>query len=165
MVDLFTHVLLAYALGTALSVRYVWVTPRLVTVAMMGALIPDLSRGSLLVPDETVTATFGVPFDWFGFHTVGGALVANLVGVILVRPTQRRRVLLLLLLGGGSHLFLDALLLKPSGYAAPIPWPLANQGPPTPRLYHSTDCWPAVVAAVSAAVTWYGRYRVQPAEE
>lgn len=162
MADLLTHVLVAYALATALSIRYEWVTPHLVTVAMMGAIIPDLSRLSLLVAEETVTAALGVPFDWFGFHTLGGIVAASLVGVVLVGEEYRQRVALLLLLGAVSHLLLDALLVKPSGVSAPLWWPLAAQGTPTPGLYLSSDRWLALAAGGCAALTWVVRYRVVP---
>jgi membrane-bound metal-dependent hydrolase YbcI (DUF457 family) len=162
MADLLTHALVAYALATALSIRYERLTLPVVTVAMMGALIPDLSRLSLVLADETVTALLGVPFDWFGFHTVGGVVAASLVGVVLAPEKYRSRVALLLLLGAGSHLFLDALLVKPSGIAAPLLWPLAEQGPPTPGLYLSTDRWPVLVAGGCAAVVWFVRYRAFP---
>jgi hypothetical protein len=165
MVDLLTHVLVAYALATALSIRYAWVRPQLVTVAMMGAIIPDLSRFSLLVAEETVTALFGIPFNWFGFHTLGGVVAASLVGVVLATEKYRSRVALLLLLGAGSHLVLDALLVKPSGIAAPLWWPLAAQGTPTPGLYLSTDRWPVLVAAGCAALVWVVRYRILSADE
>jgi membrane-bound metal-dependent hydrolase YbcI (DUF457 family) len=160
MVDLLTHALVAYALATALSIRYEWVRPHMVTVAMIGAVIPDLSRLSLLVAEETVKALFGIPFSWFGFHTLGGIVAASLVGVVLASEEYRLRVALLLLLGAGSHLVLDALLVKPSGIAAPLWWPLAAQGTPTPGLYLSTDRWPALVAGMCAASVWVLRYRI-----
>lgn len=159
MADLLTHVLVAYTLATALSLRYEWLTPPFVTVAMMGAVIPDLSRLSLLVAEETVTAVVGVPFEWFGFHTLGGVVAASLVGVVLAGEEYRRRVGLLLLLGAGSHLVLDALLVKPAGVAAPLWWPLAAQGTPTPGLYLSVDRWPALVAGGCAVTAWALRYR------
>ncbi|QLD87070.1 metal-dependent hydrolase [Natronomonas halophila] len=160
MVDLLTHVLVAYALATSLSIRYAWVSPPLVTVAMMGAVIPDLSRLSLLVAEETVTSLFGIPFAWFGFHTLGGVVVASLVGVVLASKEYRPRVALLLPLGAGTHLVLDALLVKPSGVAAPLWWPLAAHGTPTPGLYLSTDRWPVLVAGGCAASVWGVRYRI-----
>lgn len=89
MADFLIHVLCVYVLTTASSLRYEWITPPLITIAMMGAMIPDLSRASFLVPDGAVAALPGVPFAWFGFHTIGGITVAILIGVVLMEPNLR----------------------------------------------------------------------------
>ncbi|PSP76993.1 metal-dependent hydrolase [Halobacteriales archaeon QS_1_68_20] len=152
MPDLLAHVLLAYAVAQALSWRYRWLSPAYVTVVMAGAMIPDLSKAAMVLPGTRVEALLGVPFDWFALHTSGGVLLSILVGVALVAPTERRRVFLLLALGAATHLFADALLLKPSGRSYPVFWPLTRYHPPTPGLYLSTEPRPAVVAAVAALV-------------
>ena len=161
MADLLTHVLVAYILATLCSFRYDWITPRMVTIAMMGALIPDMSRLSLLIDGERVSELLGIPFTWFGFHTVGGAFLAIFVGVVLARHEYRKRVFLLLTLGVVSHLLLDAFLYKPSGVTAPMFWPFLTNGQPIPGLYLSTDRWPAIVSVIGAAGTWYVRYRLR----
>lgn len=117
MPDLLTHVLAAYVLATALSVRYEWLTPRYTTIAMGGALVPDLSRMDLLVPAEFIEGTVAVPFSWGAFHTLGGVLVTVTIGALCTTSEHRRRVGGLLLLGACLHLLLDAFLLKSSGYS------------------------------------------------
>jgi len=160
MPDLLAHALLAYSLCTLLSRRYQWLTPRFVTVGMAGAFIPDLTKIRLLVPASRVRELLGVPFDWTGLHTGGAAVVAVLVGSMVVPPAQRRRVTALLGLGAASHLLADALLLTPTGRSYAVLWPLTQYHPPTPGLYLSTSPVPTVVAAVVAAGVWYTiRYR------
>lgn len=158
MPDLLTHVLVGYVLATLLSLRSDWVTPPLVTITMLGAMVPDLAKIHLVVPGSQVEALVGLPFDWFAIHKLGGALVAITIGALLTSSDHRRRVFLLLAFGAGSHLFLDALLLTPSGYSYAIFWPLSTYNPPTPNLYLSSDRWPALVSGVAAIIVWYLRY-------
>ena len=103
MPDLLSHALIAFVLGTLLSWRLDWLDPRYVTLVMAGAFVPDLAKIVLLVPSERVAATLDVPFDWMGLHTAGGAVLAILVGVVLVPHRLRRRVAALLALGAASH--------------------------------------------------------------
>ena len=154
MPDLLAHALIAYAVGTLLSWRYDWLSPTYVTVVMAGAFIPDLAKADLAVEAETVAALLGVPFDWFALHTAGGVLLSIGIGVTVVAGEERRRVAVLLTLGALTHLLADALLLKPSGYAYPILWPLTRFHPPSPGLYLSTEPWPMVVAGIVAGLVW-----------
>jgi hypothetical protein len=159
MPDLLTHVLVGYILATALSVRYDWLTPEFVTVVMLGALVPDLSKIAIVVPGPRVEALIGIPFEWFAIHMLGGTLVAISIGALLTTTEHRRRVFMLLALGAASHLLLDALLLKASGHSFAIFWPLTTYQPPTPGLYASFDRWPAVVALLLAGSVWLLRSR------
>jgi pimeloyl-ACP methyl ester carboxylesterase len=162
MPDLLAHALLAYSLGTLLSLRYAWLTPQYVTVVMAGAFVPDLTKIRLLVPSGQVQELLGIPFDWAALHTGGAAMVAVLVGSMVVPPAQRRRVTALLTLGAASHLTADALLLTSTGRSYAVFWPLTQYHPPTPGLYLSTSPIPTVLAAALAAVVWYAvRYRAQ----
>lgn len=154
MPDLLSHALIAYTLCTLLAARYRWLTPRYVTVGMAGAFVPDIAKVDLVLPGAVVRNALGVPFSWFGVHTLGGAAVAALVGVVLAAGEQRRRVAALLALGAGSHLAADALLLKASGHSYPVLWPLTVYHPPTPGLYHSTDVWPAFATGAAALAAW-----------
>ena len=158
MPDLLTHALVAYTLAVGLSVRYQWLTPPYVTVAMMGAFIPDLTKIRLLVPSWQLEAWLGLPFDWGALHTVGGTLVSVLIGVAVVRHTDRRRVFGLLAVGASSHLVLDSLLAFPAGRMKFVLWPLTTYRPVFDGLFLSTDRWPVVVAAGLAASAWYLRY-------
>lgn len=160
MPDLLSHALIAFVLGTLLSWRLAWLGPRYVTVVMAGAFIPDLAKIAIGLPSERVAALLDIPFDWFGLHTAGGALLAILVGVVLVQQTERRRVFALLSLGAVSHLLADALLLKASGRSYPLLWPLTDDAPPTPGLYMSTDVWPSVVLGALALAIWLVDRRV-----
>lgn len=151
MADILTHVLTAYVVATLLSVRYRRIDGPLVTVAMMGAMIPDLTKARILFSSAQVEARLGVPFSWDALHTLGGSVVAALVGVALAGTEHRRRVFLALLLGVCSHHVLDHLIVHPSGYAYDVFWPLSGYRVPIEGFYHSSDRWPAAVATVAAA--------------
>lgn len=155
MPDLLTHALVAYVLFAVVSLRYEWVSPQYVTIGMVGAFIPDLAKIDLLVDGSVVAAFLGVPFGWFGIHTLGGSVVVVLIGVVLAAEVERRRVFALLSVGVASHLFLDALLYKVTGVSYPVFWPLTLYRPPTPGLYLSTDVWPSLIMVVIAILTWY----------
>lgn len=161
MPDILTHALVGYVLATVLSFRYEWLSPEFVTVAMVGALVPDLSKLELLVSDEQITAVVGLPFEWMAAHMLGGALVAIAIGAVLTDRRHRTRVALLLALGTASHLFLDALLVNPSGHSFAVFWPLTAYHPPTPNLYLSSDRWPVLVAGVAAVAVWFLRSRTR----
>jgi hypothetical protein len=154
MPDLLTHALLGYSLGTVLSWRYGWLEPRYVSVVMAGVFLPDLAKVELVLPGALLEAHLGVPFDWYGVHTAGGALLALLVGVVLVPTEERRRVFALLSLGAASHLVADAFLLKASGRSSPLLWALTDYAPPTPGIYLSSDVWPSVVFGALALALW-----------
>lgn len=158
MPDLLTHVLVCYVLATLLSFRYDWLTPAFVTVAMLGALVPDLTKIALLIPSAQVETFLGIPFAWRAIHMFGGTLVAITIGALLTSQKHRRRVFLLLALGAASHHILDAFLINPSGYSYAIFWPFTTYNPPTPNLYLSSDRWPALVLGMLAVTVWYVRY-------
>ncbi|RDZ35276.1 MULTISPECIES: metal-dependent hydrolase [Haloferax] len=162
MPDLLSHALIAYSLATVASWRYDWITRPYVTAAMAGAFIPDMAKAALVIPSARVEQLIGMPFDWFGLHTLGAAVCSVLIGVILVSQHERRRVGLLLSLGASSHLLADALLRKPTGLSYPLLWPLSRVYPPTPGLYLSTDIWPAIVLSIVAAVVWSVDKRREP---
>jgi len=155
MPDLLAHALIAYALATLLALKYDWLSPTYVTVAMAGAFVPDLAKAHLLVSSTTVESLLGLPFDWFALHTAGGTLLSILVGVTVVERNERRRVAALLALGAASHLVADALLLNASGRSYAVLWPLTQYHPPTPGLYLSTEPGPTIATAATALLAWY----------
>lgn len=155
MPDLLAHVLIAYAVCTALSWRYGWLSAAYVTVGMAGAFIPDLAKGRLLVPDGQVAELVGRPFSWMGLHTAGGAALAVGIGVLLVSGAERGRVAALLGVGAATHLLADALLVTPTGRSYALLWPVTRWIPPTPGLYLSSEPTPTVVAGGVAAAVWY----------
>ncbi|TKR25449.1 metal-dependent hydrolase [Natronomonas salsuginis] len=162
MPDILTHVLVGYVLGTLVSFRLQWLTPQHVTVTMLGAMVPDLTKIKLLVPSTQVELWLGLPFDWFAIHTLGGALVAVAIGALCTAGQHRRRVFGLLILGAISHLSLDALLINASGYSYAVFFPFSAVHPPTPGLFLSSDRWPAAVGAVLAGAIWTLRRRYRP---
>ncbi|MDQ2072030.1 metal-dependent hydrolase [Haloarcula sp. NS06] len=154
MPDLLSHAFIAFTICTLLSLRYDWLTGEYVTVGMAGAFIPDMAKIMILVDAAAVEAVLDTPFDWMGVHTLGGAFVAVLVGVVVVNRADRRRVFGLLSLGAASHLFADSLLLKASGRSYEVLWPLTQYHPPTPGLYLSTDIWLTGVTGAVAVAAW-----------
>lgn len=148
MPDLLSHVFLGYAVATLLAVRYDWLDRAAVTAVLVGAILPDATKVRLVVTSWQVSEWTGVPFSWSGLHTLGGTLVAVLVGGLLVRPRDRRRAVLALGLGAATHLVADALFRRPTGHSYSVLWPLTRYQPPTPGLYLSTELWP--VAATGA---------------
>ncbi|AUG47225.1 metal-dependent hydrolase [Haloarcula taiwanensis] len=160
MPDLLSHAFIAFTICTLLSLRYNWLTGEYVTVGMAGAFIPDMAKIKLLVDAAAVEAALGIPFNWLGIHTLGGAFVAVLVGTVVVNRADRRRVFMLLSLGAVSHLLADSLLLKASGRSYEVLWPLTQYHPPTPGLYLSTDIWlTGVTGSVAVAVYFLVQYR------
>lgn len=161
MPDWLTHVLVAYALATALSVRFDWLDARFVTLAMAGALVPDLDKAELVLPAEVVTATVGLPFDWAAFHTVGVTAIV-LLALVGAFPTRyRRRCALALALGAASHFALDLALTTGPGATYPPLWPLSARRTPLPELTSSADPRLALGAAVLALLVWYARSRTR----
>ena len=64
MPDLLSHALIGYGLGTLLSIRYDWLDAPWVTVLMIGAILPDVDKISILVSDATMEQWLGLPFSW-----------------------------------------------------------------------------------------------------
>lgn len=157
MADLLTHVFVAYIIAVVLSFRYEWITSPHVTVCMMGSMLPDMTKISLVLSSEQVEAALGIPFDWYALHTVGGSFVSVLIGTVLVPSTYRKRVFALLAIGAISHLVLDAFLFKPSGYMSPMLWPLTDYRFAIDGFYLSSDRWSAVVSGVLATIVWQAK--------
>lgn len=162
MPDWLTHVLVGYALATALSARYDWIDSSFVTLAMVGALVPDLEKASLLLPSDVVAAALGVPFDWSAFHTLGGSLVVVCALALCLPDAHRGAGLLVLSLGAGSHHVLDVLLTQSGGATYPFLWPVIEYRAPSVDLFRSSDRELAAVATLFAVAVWYVRYQVLP---
>ncbi|WP_455449216.1 metal-dependent hydrolase [Natrinema thermotolerans] len=152
MPDLLTHVLVGYAIGTALSIRDGRLDRAHVTLVMLGALSPDLAKVDLVVPAAVVGDLLGVPFRWSPLHTVGGSVLVAALCALLFAPAYRRTVLALVALGAASHHILDLGLATPTGETYAVFWPLTSARIPAGDLYLSTDRWPAVVAGSCAAL-------------
>ena len=170
MAEWVSHVCLAYALFTAAGWAVDWLDGRWVVVGIVGSILPDLDRLELVVSGDLITAATGVPFEWYGINTVGGAVVLSAIGALLFEHHRdRRRGFLLLLSGAFSHLLVDL----PQRYADGLMltnkylFPLPPWRPPTPGWYVSADRWVAVVALLVALIVFgVDRYRTpapQPA--
>lgn len=163
MAEWVTHVFFAYALFTALSWITEWIDERWVAVAMIGSILPDLNRMRLLVSDELMTYVLGVPFSWWGLHTVGGIILLSGIGALLFRTASERWRAFSVLLGGSfSHMVIDLPQRYADGYmisasyAFPVPFPRL----PTPGWYVSSDRWVVVVASVIALLVFVSdKYR------
>lgn len=165
MPDLLTHALVGFVVGTVLSWRDDRVTAPFVTLAMVGAVSPDLNRIELLVPAPTVETLLGVPWTWTPLHQVGGTLVVVATAAVLVHPRHRRLAVALLAVGATSHYALDFLLYKPSGLTSPMLWPFTVHRFAIEGIYVSSDRWPAVVAGVVALCVWVIDRRLAAAVE
>ncbi|SNR70028.1 LexA-binding, inner membrane-associated putative hydrolase [Halorubrum ezzemoulense] len=154
MADLFTHILIGYSLGIVLSWRYEQLSYPFITAVMIGAALPDLKRIDLVLPEETVTALFGIPFTWTPLHRVGGTLLIVSIGALLVPTVYRRVVFACLAVGASSHYALDFLLYKPSGVTSPLLWPFITDGIAIDGLYLSSNRWLVVAAAALAGLIW-----------
>jgi hypothetical protein len=158
MTDVLTHVFVGFIIGTALSFRFKWLRRPFVTVVMVGALLPDVAKISMVIPPETVESTFGVTFDWFGFHTPFGTTIVAGIGALLVSDIHRKRVFVLLLLGASSHYVLDSILMSPSRFAYTLLWPFRVQLIPLPMWILSSDRLPAMFTGGVALVLWLGQW-------
>lgn len=159
MADLLSHVLLAYA-GCTIAGWYRPIPDRWIAVAMIGAILPDLNRVTLLVTNGTLEAFLGVPFDVDAISTLGGALVLVGVGAMVVAD-RHRRAFAALFAGALSHLLVDALKAYADGAAGTWLYPVTWARHPTPSLYVSSD--PAVlvlVGALAVVVAGIDRYVV-----
>ena len=170
MAEWVTHVCFAYALCTAVSWSVDWVDKKWVPVGMVGSVLPDLNRFDLLLDDLVVQRLTGIPFDWSGLQTVGGAVLLSAIGAMLFSTARHRKRGFVFLLGGAfSHILVDLPqryadgLMLTNNYLFPLPpWRL-----PTPGWYVSADRWVAVVALLVALVVFgvdrYRRPEPQPA--
>lgn len=157
MPDGLTHVLAGFTIATLLSFRYDWLRAPCVTLVMLGAISPDIAKIALVLDDVFMESLIGIPFSWRPLHTLGGNLLVIGLGALLVPRGYRKRAFLLLTVGAGSHFVLDLLLLKASGHAFPVFWPLTEYRPPAGMLYRSSDRLPALVAGSVAALVWIVR--------
>ena len=163
MTDVLTHVLTGFVLGTTLSFRFNWLDRRFITIVMLGAILPDVTKIGLVVPSETVQEALGLPFYWFVLHTPFGTVITASLTALLVGDDYRNRVFGLLLVGAGSHFVLDSLLINPSRFSYVLFWPVATELAPLPMLILSSDQWPAAVALCAAVAAWFSRWYIDRA--
>ena len=152
MPDLLTHVLIAYAI-TAVVIWVTAIPDRYLPVVLVGTVAPDAMKATVLleIPSGTV---FGIPYSFWGLHTLGGVVVLGGIGALTLRSADRRAGFAALLGGGAIHLLLDLLVIRVDGVAPPYLFPLSGWLPPAGNLYASTDLW-TIVAAVAIALPVY----------
>ncbi|PCR90462.1 metal-dependent hydrolase [Natrinema ejinorense] len=151
MADLLSHVLLAYA-GCTIAGWYRPIPDRWIAVVMIGAVLPDLNRMTLLVASGTLEAALGVPFDLDALSTLGGAIVLAGMGAMVVAD-RHRRTFTALLAGALSHLVVDGIKAYADGAAGVWLYPFTWARHPTPSLYVSSEPAVLAVAALIATIT------------
>jgi hypothetical protein len=154
MADLLTHLLAAYALLTVASWRVDWLERRWVVVGTGGAAIPDLVKIDLVLDEDVVAETLGVPFSYAPLSTLGGvAVVAGLITLAFERHLWPRTYGLVLL-GGLSSLVGDSLRVFADGRASAWLYPVTDWRPPAPSLYVSSDPGVLVVVLIVASAVF-----------
>lgn len=150
MADLFTHVLVAYAIATLVA-RRGWLPRRHVSVVLVGAVAPDAMKATVVLGIHRGTIA-GLPYSTWGYHTLGGIVLVAGLGALTIHAADRRLAFRSLLAGGVSHLLLDLLVIRADGVAPPYLYPLSGWLPPAGNLYLSSDLWPPAVALCLAGV-------------
>ncbi|MDY6818152.1 MAG: metal-dependent hydrolase [Halobacteriales archaeon] len=160
MPDLLTHVLLVYSLTTVVTDIVDRLPDRFVPVAMVGAILPDLSKFHLLVAPAQLTAVFGIPFSWLPFHRLGGTIVMAALASLTFDRSERRLAFGFLLGGALTQYPLDGMIERANGLSPPYFYPFTWWQPPAGGLYLSSDLWPILPAAVLASGVWlWQRFR------
>jgi LexA-binding, inner membrane-associated putative hydrolase len=106
MPDWTTHVLVAWSLATILGFRFKQFSQNNVAIVMMGALIPDIYKITLVLD------SFGINVQSFlsPIHfPVGSLLIAAIISLFFI---EKRLIFLLLAMGISTHYVLDLLLFS-----------------------------------------------------
>lgn len=165
MPDLLTHVLVAYVVLTPATWWLPWLDERFVSVAMIGATVPDAAKLALVVDPSTVEAVLGLPFDWEAVHTLGPAATLAAIGTLCFGRGNRLRAFGCLLAGVCSHLLLDLTVVRAGGMAPPYLFPVTWWEPPAANVLSSSDPWPWMVTATVVIGVWTVDRRRRPAGE
>jgi hypothetical protein len=106
MPDWTTHVLVAWSLATILGFRFKQFSQNNVAIVMLGALIPDIYKVTL------VLESFGINIQGllFPIHLpFGSLLIAAIISLFFI---EKRLIFLFLAIGIGTHYALDLLLFS-----------------------------------------------------
>lgn len=162
MADLLATLLAVIATLTAAGWWIAWLDRRWILVAAGGAFVPDLSRVSVIVDDDTIATLLGIPFDYAALETLGGVLLVSGIVAIWFERRYWPRVYGLLVVGGGVHLLLDGLRVFADGRSSTWLFPFAPAyRPPTPNLFVSSDpVVPALAVGLTAVVLALDRWVV-----
>lgn len=157
MADLLSHALVGFGIFTIASWFVSWIDVRWITVGMVGAILPDLNRVGVFVPEGLITDLIGLPFDTGAVHSIGGiVLLAGIGALFFGGRVHQRRAFLLLLAGAITHLLVDL----PQRYADGLMltnrylFPVTTHRFPTPGWYISADRWVLGVAVAFAVVVY-----------
>lgn len=154
-----------YVLVELVAARFQWFNDKYVPVAMAGALIPDAVKVSMFLPPPRVEAVLDVSFSWFPLSTLVGSIALAGLMSLLITAAHRQKVFIILVAGITSHVFLDALIIKPGPTTPPKLYPLTFWEPPMIGFYISSDFWPWVIMSLLALLVFItGRVGVQPAD-
>lgn len=150
MADLYTHILTGFILAVVISWKLEWITRPYVGAAVVGAMIPDLSRLELVFPAASIESMTGLTWSWSVLHRAGGVLLIILLITTLVPRRHMKAVFVMVLLGVASHFTLDYMLWQPSGGTNLMLWPFADIHLDFQGFYRSYHRWPAVLATITA---------------
>ena len=103
MPDWITHILIPWALFTLLGFKFKQLSQQNIAIILMGALIPDIYKISMITP------LFGIPSEFFFIlhMPIGSLLIAGIVSLFF---KDRLNILFLLILGFSTHYILDFLM-------------------------------------------------------
>lgn len=159
MAELLTHVLVVYVVLTIVSWRVDWLDRGWISVAMGGAVLPDLVKLRLVVEPEVISSLFGVPFSYRALGTMGGVVVTAGLVTLLFDRRHWRRIYGLLVAGGALSILLDGLRMWADGRASTYLYPfLPTVRPPTPSLYVTADPRVTLLAVALAGLVFAADY-------
>lgn len=154
MPDLLTHVLGAFVVLTPVSWRLDGIERRHVTLVMVGAVLPDLSKVRLLVDATVIEGVLGAPWSWEAIHRLGPAVALAGVGAFCFRRGRRLAAFGWLVVGVCLHLLFDLAVIRAGGVAPPYLFPLSWYQPPSADLLLSSDSWPWLLTTPIAVGVW-----------
>lgn len=152
MTDLLTHVVGVYTLLTPLTWRFELIQRRHVTLVMVGAIIPDISKIQLLIGNDVVTSIINIPWDWNGVHRLGPAGILAGVGALGFERRHRLPAFISLLVGVTLHFVFDLAVIRAGGVAPAYLYPFTWWQPQSMDLLLSSDVWPWIMSLPLAGI-------------
>ncbi len=155
--DLFTHILVAWTVGTILSFRWKQFDGPNISLIMVGSVIPDISKIMLL-------------FNYFHdnvheiiapIHLPIGSLVV--AGIFSLFFQDKKMTLFLMSLGIATHYILDLMLINSTGgiyLLFPLSWNMW-----TLNLISNTDYNITIIALIIALMVYLFKNRIKNYKE